>query len=180
MRRLNKYVLFSLVIVLGVVIDQVSKVWAQNSFMNAPRTIVHDMSVVESYLGGFFNFTYVENDGAFLSLGSSLPPTLKLILLTILPGLVLIGLMVYLLRSNTLSILENIAFALIAAGGIGNIIDRVLAGEVIDFMIMHAFGWHTGIFNIADMYIVAGILLFLLAYVVKLRQSKKESVPAGN
>ena len=164
MRKLNKYVLFSLIIVLGVALDQITKVWAKNTLMGQAS---------ESYLGGFFRLTFVENDGAFLSLGSSLPPTLKLILLTILPGIVLVGLMVYLLRSNKLHVLENIAFALIAAGGIGNIIDRVAAGKVIDFMIMYAFGWHTGIFNVADLYIVFGIILFLLAYLVKSRQEKK-------
>ncbi len=170
MRKMNKYVLFSLIIAVGVALDQITKYIAKDTLMGQPT---------ESYLGGFFRLTFVENDGAFLSLGSSLPPTLKLVLLTILPGMVLIGLMVYLLRSNTLTLLENIAFALIAAGGIGNIIDRVIAGKVVDFMIMYAFGWHTGIFNVADMYIVFGIILFIMAYFVKMRMAKKQEISAS-
>lgn len=168
-RKKSKYILFSVIIVLGVALDQITKVWAKSNFKGQPG---------ESYWNDFFRFAYAENEGAFLSLGSTMNPTLRLILLTIIPGIVLVGLMIYLLRSDKLSLPENIAFGLIAAGGIGNIVDRVLEGKVVDFMIMEVFGWHTGVFNVADLYIVIGILLFILAYFIKARQQKKAQ-PAG-
>ena len=160
----KKYLIFIVVIVFGVLIDQVSKQIVRNDIPLHERT---------EYMDGFFTITHVKNDGAFLSLGSTWDPTLRLVVLTIIPGLFLIGLMVYLLRSPKLNLLENLAFALIASGGIGNIIDRILEGEVVDFMIMEAFGWHTGVFNIADMYIMFGIGLFLVSYLKKMRQERK-------
>lgn len=154
-RKNSKYILFSLIIGLGVALDQVTKVLAVEHFKGQPEV---------SYWDGFFRFIYAENDGAFLSLGSSLSPTLRMVLLTIIPGIVLVGMMVYLLRSEKLKRYENIAFALIAAGGIGNIVDRIMAGFVVDFMNMELFGLRTGIFNVADLYIVFGIILFVLGY----------------
>lgn len=163
-KKPNKYLLFSVIIVLGVALDQITKVFAKNNLMGQPRI---------SYLNDFFTLTYAENDGAFLSLGTDWSPTLRLIVLTIIPGIFLVGLMVYLLRSDKLSLLENVAFALIASGGIGNIIDRILAGKVVDFMVMELFTWHTGVFNVADLYIMFGIGLFLVAYIRKMRKEKK-------
>jgi len=156
--------IFIIVIVVGVLIDQVSKQVVRDEVPVYERT---------EYMSGFFTITHVKNDGAFLSLGSNWDPNLRLIVLTIIPGIFLVGLMVFLLRSKKLNLTENIAFALIAAGGIGNIIDRILDGEVVDFMIMELFGWHTGVFNIADVYIMVGIGLFLLSYIRKMREEKK-------
>ena len=165
-KKPNKYLLFSVIIILGVALDQVTKIIAKSNLMGQPRI---------SYLNDFFTLTYAENDGAFLSLGTDWSPTLRLIVLTIIPGLFLVGLMVYLLRSDKLTLIENIAFALIAAGGIGNIIDRILEGKVVDFMVMELFGWHTGVFNVADLYIMFGIGLFLVAYIRKMRQERKNA-----
>lgn len=163
-KRPNKYILFSIIIVVGVALDQITKVLATSNLMGQPRL---------SYLNDFFMLTYAENDGAFLSLGTDWHPTLRLIVLTVIPGIFLVGLMVYLLRSDKLSVLENTAFALIAAGGVGNIIDRILDGYVVDFMVMEAFGWHTGVFNVADLYIMFGIGLFIVSYFVKAKEEKK-------
>lgn len=172
-RKANKYILFSVIIVLGVALDQITKVMATANLVTPTG-----FPIEKVYMGGFFKLTYALNEGAFLSLGSSMNPTLRLILLTVIPGIVLIGLMVYLLRSDKLSLYENIAFGLIAAGGIGNILDRILEGKVVDFMVMELFGWHTGVFNVADLYIVIGILLFILAYFLKARQEKKAQAAA--
>lgn len=163
-RKASKYILFSVIIVVGVALDQITKVWAKANFKTGPGI---------SYWNDFFRFAYAENEGAFLSMGANWDPVLRLVLLTIIPGIVLVGLMVYLLRSDKLTLLENIAFGLIAAGGIGNILDRILEGKVVDFMIMEVFGWHTGVFNVADLYIVFGIIIFILAYFAKARSEKK-------
>ncbi|MEM7036429.1 MAG: signal peptidase II [Bacteroidota bacterium] len=154
MSNRKKYLVFGLIIVLGVALDQITKVWAADTLKD-----VYDYNP-----DAFFAWTYAENDGAFLSLGSNLPDGLRLILLTILPGLLLLGVMVYMLRSKALTMAENVCFALIAAGGIGNIIDRIMYGKVVDFMHMNFGVMETGIFNVADLYIVFGIIIYVLAY----------------
>lgn len=158
----QKYLTFFGIIAGGVALDQLTKVIAANSLKSAPAI---------SYLNDFFVFTYAENDGAFLSLGSGLPDFWRLLLLTVLPGLLLIGVMVYMLRSKALTMGENICFALIAAGGIGNIVDRIAYGKVVDFMNMGIGDLRTGIFNVADLYIVFGIVIYAFLY---LRQGKKD------
>lgn len=171
MQKTRKYILFSVIIVLGVVLDQITKLIATAKLYFPGEAIQYPRY---SYWNDFFTFVYAENDGAFLSMGGNWDPTVRLIVLTIIPGLALVGFMVYMLRSNKLNLLENIAFALIAAGGIGNIIDRIMSGVVVDFMVMEAAGWHTGVFNVADLYIMFGIGFFLLSGIQKYQQEKKE------
>lgn len=163
MNTRKKYLLFFSIVVIGVALDQWTKQLAVK-YLQGPG--VYDGNA-------FFSWAFAENDGAFLSLGSTLPDGLRLVLLTILPGLLLIGVIIYMLRSKTTGLLENIVFALISAGGIGNIIDRIMAGKVVDFMHMNYWGIaETGIFNVADLYIVFGIILYAIAYVINWRKQK--------
>ncbi|HHG84575.1 MAG TPA: signal peptidase II [Bacteroidetes bacterium] len=163
MNTRKKYILFFAIIIIGVALDQFTKQLAVK-YLQGPGIYDGD---------AFFSWAFAENDGAFLSLGSSLPDGLRLILLTIVPGILLVGVMIYMLRSKTAGVLENIVFALISAGGIGNIIDRIMAGKVVDFMHMNYFGIaETGIFNVADLYIVFGIILYVIAYFINLRKQK--------
>lgn len=74
--------------------------------------------------------------------------------------------------------LEATVFALIAAGGLGNIIDRVVAGKVVDFMHMH-FGFAgTGIFNVADLYITFAVIIYVLVAIANYVKGKKDVAPA--
>ena len=62
------------------------------------------------------------------------------------------------------------SLALIVAGGIGNLIDRLrFGGYVTDFLYLHAWRLHTGVFNVADMAITGGVLWLLLAWVLPKR-----------
>ena len=156
MSRRNKYTLFFLVLALGIGLDQVTKWIATETLVGVGRIRV---------LGDLFAFTYAENDGAFLSLGSNWDPIVRLIVLTVLPGLLLIGVLFYMLLNNKVGRTESWAFSLIAAGGIGNIIDRIAAGRVVDFMHMDFWGIvETGVFNVADLYIMIGIGIYIVAY----------------
>lgn len=169
MNRRTKYILFFSILLGGIGIDQLTKWIATQTLIGAGRVQV---------LGDFFAFTYAENDGAFLSLGSNWNPTIRLLTLTILPGLLLVGVMLYMLRAERVGRAECIAFSCIASGGIGNIIDRIAAGRVVDFMHMDFWGiTETGVFNIADILIMAGIGVYIVAY---FRQRKSEEAePQG-
>lgn len=177
MQKGKKYLIFILILVLGVGLDQISKEMA-NVYLGPscnPEYPAYDFQLDCPFDGNaFFTWTHIYNDGAFLSMGGDWPPAIRLIFLTILPGLLLIGTMVYFLRSKEAGLLEVVVFSLIAAGGVGNIIDRVLAGKVVDFMFMNldifnmGWGWaKTGIFNIADLYIVIGVVIYLVAMIRK-------------
>jgi signal peptidase II len=175
MQKGKKYLIFLLIIVLGVGLDQYSKHLANVNlgiYCNPEYPEYDYTQTGQCPFDGdaLFTWTHIYNEGAFLSMGGDWPPMLRLLFLTILPGLLLLGVMAFMLRSDKVRVLEAVTFALIAAGGLGNIIDRVLAGKVVDFMFMNldifnqGWGWaKTGIFNVADLYIVIGVCLYIVA-----------------
>jgi signal peptidase II len=168
MDRRKKYILFFVIMLVGIGFDQATKWIAEDYFVISRHPATGEFTETKPRVvvaGDLFTFTYAENDGAFLSLGANWDPTVRLIVLTVLPGLLLLGFILYMLRSDKLQRPEIIVFSLIASGGVGNIIDRVLAGRVIDFMHMDFWGiTETGVFNIADMLIMAGIGVFIVNY----------------
>jgi signal peptidase II len=115
-----------------------------------------------SLVDNFLTLTKIENTGAFLSLGQSLPQPIKILLLTILP-LVVLGLtFIYLLTKKNLSNLTIIGICFIVGGGIGNIYDRLIYGSVTDFLHIDFVIFQTGIFNMADVSIMTGTFMILV------------------
>lgn len=137
--------------------DQATKKLAKSHLMDQePASYFHDT----------FRLEYVENTGAALSLGANLPQHYNFVLLSIIPLLVLLALFVYVLinikKFNTIRIL---AFSLVFAVGIGNIIDRILHDRhVTDFMNLGIQNFRTGIFNVADVCITAGVIGIFISY----------------
>ena len=115
-----------------------------------------------SYLGGSVVLLYSENSGAFLGLGSALAETTRFWLFTVGVGGLLLLFLVKLFRAGSRA--ELIGWTLIVSGGLGNLIDRVLHdGRVIDFLRIGVGELRTGIFNLADAAIVAGLLALFVA-----------------
>lgn len=149
----SRAVFVASVVVPCVIFDQITKLIAT---WHLPPGRVY------SFLGDLFRLQYAENTGAFLSLGSSLPEPWRQLIFTMIVGVFVVGLVVYILLSPAVTGRALWALTLVAAGGIGNLIDRVMNdGRVVDFLNV-GIGWlRTGIFNIADMAITAGALILL-------------------
>ena len=114
------------------------------------------------YLNGMFKLIYAENTGAFLGLGDSLSPNLKYLFLIFIPTFVLFLFTVtYFKTSNSYG--QFIGMSLIVGGGIGNLIDRIAYGSVVDFMNISIGGLRTGIFNFADVAVSTGLILLLVS-----------------
>jgi signal peptidase II len=110
--------------------------------------------------GGLGELRLSENPGSFLSLGASLPPVPRFALFTAGVGMALAFLLVYLARSSSLNRFSFLGLALVCAGGISNLIDRLVhQGLVTDFVLLRAGPLHTGIFNAADLFIVTGLAI---------------------
>jgi signal peptidase II len=116
-----------------------------------------------SFVNNYLTLTNVENSGAFLSAGQSLPQPIKTLLLTILPVIVLALAFIYLLASKSLSHLTLVGISFIVGGGIGNIYDRLIYGSVTDFLHIDFIIFQTGIFNMADVSIMTGAFIILFA-----------------
>ena len=158
-RFLLRSLLFILIIVVNIGCDQQTKQMAKAS--------MGDRNVEYSYLNDIFKLTYAENYGAFLSAGDDLPQMAHFLLLKLMPLLLLIGMLIYVLFSRTLSMGQAIAMSFIIGGGLSNVMDRIYneGGGVIDFMKLGIGGLQTGIFNFADVSIMIGIFaLFLLNF----------------
>jgi len=97
-----------------------------------------------------------------LSLGASLPDSMRQLLLSFGVGALLIGLLIYALRSKSIDRLGVFSLALIFAGGASNLGDRIAyGGYVVDYVQVGIGSLRTGVFNIADMAIMAGTFVLL-------------------
>jgi signal peptidase II len=127
-----------------------------------------------SLLDGALHLELVRNPGAFLSLGAWLPTQLRLLLFVLVVPLALAAVCLLAVRSGLASRGAAVGLGLVAGGGLGNWLDRVLhAGAVTDFVSVGVGPLRTGIFNAADVFIVAGV-----AWLAAL-QARAPAAPAG-
>lgn len=136
---------------LCLVIDQVSKQWVAGSF---------DYRETLSILP-FFNFTYVHNPGAAFSFLADQGGWQRWFF-TVIAAIACIVFIVWLAKTPKSQTLLGIAFALMLSGAMGNLIDRVLFGYVIDFIDFHWSGKHFPAFNVADSMIFIGAGFMIL------------------
>ena len=115
------------------------------------------------FISNHLTLTKIENTGAFLSLGNSLPKYLRTTLLTILPLIALVLAFVYLLTRKNLTNSTITGICFIVGGGVGNIYDRIVYGSVTDFLHIDFGIFQTGIFNMADVSIMTGMFIILFA-----------------
>jgi signal peptidase II len=153
-RRMLGVAAMVIIILLTVGCDQGTKALA--------RSYLGQGNVV-SLLGGVLVMRYVENPGAFLSLGAWLPALVRRALFIGFPIAILGGLIFYVARKKDIRVLLGAGFSLVAGGGIGNLLDRVLHnGRVGDFLNVGLGSFRTGIFNVADLGIMLGCLLLII------------------
>lgn len=133
-----------------MLLDQLSKWWILELVMRPPQVI----EVLP-----FFNLVLTFNRGVSFGLFDGSSPWQPW-LLSGLALAIVTGLVIWLRRQDRW--LPAVAIGLIVGGAIGNVIDRVRIGAVVDFLDVHAFGWHWPAFNIADSGVTIGVVLLLL------------------
>ena len=143
---------FSMITVVVVLLDQATKL-----LVLAKIPLYHSIPVIE----GFFNLTHIRNPGGafgFMAAGSQGVRNLLFIGVSI----VAMGLIVYFYRSTpkTYPYLAS-ALAMIFGGAVGNLIDRLRFGEVVDFLDVYVGAYHWPAFNVADSAITVGITIFI-------------------
>ena len=151
----KRNILITIIVLLSIASDQISKIWVRNNFESYTET---------SIIGDVFTLIKVENSGAFLGMGSELSETFRILLLIVLPIIVLVSITVYTYIEKTLDKNSIIGFSLIIGGGIANIFDRIVYGSVTDFLYLNFGGiFKTGIFNVADLSVTTGMILILIS-----------------
>ena len=143
-----------------VLADQISK-----------TIVVKTMSLYESIpvIQNFFHFTYITNDG--MAFGINFP--FGYYIFTSLSVLLTLFLFWYLWSVRTHSIVIRLGISFIIAGAIGNLIDRIFLGAVIDFLDFMIGNFHWYVFNLADSYVTVGMVLVLIDSIIL--EKKRES-----
>ena len=148
----------------AVVLDQISK-----------YLVLRYLVPVGSYplLEGILHFTYVENTGAAFGMLKD-----HRWVFLILSTAAIIAVIAYVIVIRPKGWLERIALASIAGGGIGNMIDRVMRGFVVDFIDVTCIDFY--VFNVADSFVCVGCGLMILALLLEeFRQKKEKSAPGA-
>ena len=134
--------------IIFLIIDIISKL-VVSSLMN-----VYDSIVI---IKNFFCITYVRNTGAAWSIFEGR------VLGIIVVSLIIISFIVYYIsKQKVKSKLEKIGYSLILGGALGNLLDRIIYGYVIDFLDFNIFGYDYPIFNLADSFIFVGVMLLII------------------
>jgi len=116
-----------------------------------------------SLLNDSIRIEYSENSGAFLGLGANWPDEARFLFFVVFVSVVLTLTLASIVNTRSFSLMQLIGLSLVAAGGIGNLLDRLFNnGMVIDFIQLGIGPIRTGIFNVADVAIMAGVAIILL------------------
>lgn len=130
-------------------VDLVSKIIVSN-LMN-----VHDSFVV---IKNFFYISYFRNTGGAWSILSN-----HTWLLTVFSLLIIVFIFGYIYKNKINNKLEMFGYSMILGGSIGNLFDRIVYGYVIDFLDFNIFGYNFPIFNLADTFIVLGVMFIVIS-----------------
>lgn len=156
--------LFSIICILVICLDQLAKFWVVQSF-----GLYESMVVVP----GFFNLTHLTNTGAAFGMLAGLPSLWRQLFFV---GVALVALVAIFFLHRKIaheSRWYTVSLSLIAGGAVGNLIDRVRLGAVVDFLDVYLSTHHWPAFNVADSAITVGVGIFLVTNFIQSRNGEK-------
>lgn len=140
------YIAFLMVSLFMVLLDFVTKYIV---------TVSMDLHQTIPLLNNIFHLTYVRNTGAAFSMLSG-----QRLFLILLPILIIVAIVVYIIKYKPKNKFLLLALSMIASGGIGNLIDRIRFGYVIDFFDFRLINFP--VFNVADIFVTVGAAIFII------------------
>ena len=156
------------VLILAVVLgfDQLSK-----------YLIVSSMNLYDAHqvIPGFFNLVYVTNKGAAFSMLASVESPLRHYFFVSVNSAAFLGLSFAAWKMAGQHLLYRVSFALISAGAVGNLIDRLRVGAVIDFLDFYIGDYHWPAFNVADSSICVGVAVLFVLNIIEIKKEKSRS-----
>nr|MBF0221350.1 signal peptidase II [Desulfobulbaceae bacterium] len=154
----------ALLIFLIIACDQLTKLWIVDNFALYESKII---------VPGFFNLTFITNRGAaFGFLNGDYGPW-RHIFFVVVAIVALVFLVTAYKQFKDESRLYGFSICLIASGAIGNLIDRLRLGAVIDFLDFYVNDYHWPVFNVADSAITVGVALFVMGHLFLSKKQKK-------
>lgn len=153
--------IYYLIGIVGLVaLDQLTKIQIENNFF------VGDTIEV---ISNFFHITYVQNRGIAFGVFQG-----KINAISIATTIAIIGIIIYFFKNfKKIEVMERIAYTIIISGAIGNMIDRIFRGYVVDMLDFRGI-WQY-VFNLADVYINIGVALIFLDILLKLKNKESQN-----
>lgn len=160
---INRFWRMTLMMVAIILVDQLTKASVQTNFQ-----LGESIPIIK----GFFNLTYVRNTGAAFGMGAGSKEWLRQVLFLALPTLICFGLLYYIIRYINSAFHMILAYSLILAGAIGNLIDRFTLKFVVDFLDFYIGNSHFPAFNVADSAItIGGVIVAYDAFILSRKKS---------
>jgi signal peptidase II len=163
----KKYIVLFMTVAVVTLCDFITK-----AYISSTMTL-HESFVV---VGGFLNITYVRNPGAAFSFLADAPAIFRSIFFTSVAVFAIVLALYYIAKSKIEEPLMIYSLSLILSGAVGNLIDRVRFGEVIDFIDVYISSYHWPAFNVADSAITVGAVIMILQLT---REKKKQGGSAS-
>jgi len=159
---------FILILIAGAIValDQATKMYVHTAFELGEQVVV---------IQNFFNFTYVRNPGAAFGFLRDAPAAFRSIFFLSVPPTVMLIILTMLWSTPAAQKLQVVALSLVFGGAIGNYIDRIRFGYVVDFLdfyIPDVYTWPA--FNVADIAIVVGVGFILLEIIQDWKREQEE------
>jgi signal peptidase II len=159
--HMKRWSLFSAIDIVGIIIDQITKIAIDRSMQLFDSIPIAD---------NFFNITYVRNKGAAFSFLSN--ASWRLPFFITISAIAALVILVAFRKLRDDQRLAHISLSMIFSGAVGNLIDRVRLGEVIDFLDVHWYRHHWPAFNVADSLICVGVFLLALDMILEEKRLK--------
>ena len=149
-----------------IVLDQITKaVITEKLFMYGSYKVID----------GFFSLVYVMNPGAAFGFLAGAPEIFRYLFFISVTVLAILLIIYYILKSKSQDVLMVISLTLIFGGAVGNLIDRIRFGAVVDFLDFYIGTWHWPAFNVADSAISAGAVLMIWEMLVSRKKTRSSS-----
>ena len=164
---MNRIWKMSLLITFLIILDQITKGIVQSKFY-----LGESITVIE----GIFNFTYVRNPGAAFGFMGHASPEIRKILFLLIPVIACIWLITLIWKTRHNNLIACLAYSLIFAGAVGNLIDRFSMGYVVDFLDFYWNKSHFPAFNVADSAITVGAFFMILDMINDYKSKKSQEI----
>lgn len=158
--------LYFIIILTLLGLDQISKFLVVSAM---------DLYEVRPLIPGLFNLVYVTNKGAAFSMFASVDSPLRHYFFVVINSAAFVGLTIAAWKMASHHLLYRVSFGLIAAGAVGNLIDRIRFGAVVDFLDFYVGSYHWPAFNVADSAICVGVGLLFVMNVIEMKKEKSRS-----
>lgn len=152
---MKKNIFYLLFIFMFLLLDQISK-----TLVALHLNLYESKSVIP----GFFNLTHVQNKGAIFGFFSHLDSFWIYAILTVASLAAFVLVAYYFIKTPSSDTFLKLSLSLILAGALGNLIDRIFRGSVIDFLDFYVKDWHWPVYNIADSCVSIGAVLLIYIF----------------